>query len=135
MKRLAGQFGRFGVVGILATGVHAGVVVALVELAGLDPVTANFPAFATAVLVSYAGNRLWTFGAAGRHRVLLPRFAAVAVAGFLLNHLLLSLMVDRFGIDYRQALPVVVLVVPLLSFLLNRIWVFGAPRSGGSALR
>ena len=37
------------------------------------------------------------------------------------------LMVEVAGADYRLALAIVVLVVPTLSFAMNRIWVFSGP--------
>ena len=60
--------------------------------------------------------------------MLLPRFAVVAVAGLLLNVSITYAVVDVGGYWYGYALLAVVTVVPLLTFLLSRFWVFGEDR-------
>ena len=52
---------RFGIVGLAATGVHAGVALALAIPDILPPLLANTVAFLTAFIVSFAGHH--TFGA------------------------------------------------------------------------
>jgi putative flippase GtrA len=125
MTALVRQFGRFIVIGAAATATHVGVAMALVESGVARFALANIAAFAVALAVSYAGNHGWTFAAVGAHARRLPRFAAVAVLGLALNQLIVFLTVGVAGWDYRVALAVVVLVVPGLSFAVNRRWVFG----------
>jgi putative flippase GtrA len=127
MRPVFDQVARFAVVGGIATVCHIVVAVVLVEGPGLTPVLANFIAFCAAVLVSYLGNHSWTFGATGEHLFHLPRFAAIAVTGLALNQAIVYTMVEVVGADYRLALMVVVLVVPALSFALNRGWAFSRP--------
>jgi putative flippase GtrA len=127
MRPVFNQAARFAVVGGIATVSHFAVAVVLVEGPGLAPVLANFIAFCAAVLVSYLGNHSWTFGATGEHLFHLPRFAAIAVTGLALNQAIVYTMVEGAGADYRLALVVVVLVVPALSFTLNRGWAFSRP--------
>ncbi|MDH3473017.1 MAG: GtrA family protein [Rhodospirillales bacterium] len=127
MRPVSSQAARFAVVGGTATLSHLAVAVVLVEGPGLAPVLANFLAFCAAVLVSYLGNHSWTFGARGEHLLHFPRFAAIAVTGLALNQAIVYTMVEVVGADYRLALVVVVLVVPALSFALNRGWVFSRP--------
>lgn len=126
MTALVRQFGRFIVIGAAATATHVGMAMALVESGVARFALANVAAFAVALAVSYAGNHGWTFAAVGAHARHLPRFAAVAALGLALNQLIVFVTVSMAGWDYRVALAVVVLVVPGLSFALNRRWVFGA---------
>ncbi len=121
------QVARFAVIGGIATACHVAVAVILVEGPGLAPLWANFPAFCAAVLVSYLGNHSWTFGARGEHLFHFPRFAVTALTGLALNQAIVYAMVEVAGADYRLALAIVVLVVPTLSFAMNRIWVFSGP--------
>ena len=72
----------------------------------------------------YLGNHRWTFAAKGAHAVHFPRFTAIALAGLSLNQAIVYVMVEVMVLDYRDALIIVVLVVPALSFVLNRGWVF-----------
>ena len=125
MTALAVQILRFAAVGATATAVHVGAVLLLVEAAGAAPLAANALGFLAAVLVSYLGNRSWTFGARTEHLQGGVRFAAVALLGLGLNQSILYAGVRLLGWDYRLALLAVVLLVPGLSFVLVRAWAFG----------
>ncbi len=130
---LARQAIRFAVVGGGATMTHVAVALALTDAAGLRPFTANLGAFLVALLVSYFGNHAWTFAASGGHARHFPRFAAVAVPALFLNQAIVHVIVDRLGFDFRFALFLVVLIVPALSLVLNRVWVFSRPRHSAPA--
>ncbi len=118
------QLSRFASVGIIATAVHVGVYVGLIEFGELSAVLASIPSFGAAVLVSYFGNRVWTFGANGRHRTQFPKFAVVATFGLLINVAINLLVVNLARGPYWAALLIVIAVVPLSTYMLNRTWVF-----------
>ena len=126
-KALLGQGLRFGAVGLAATLLHVVLVLALVEGPDLPVLLANGLAFCAALALSYLGNHGWTFRANGGHQRHAPRFLAVALAGLVLNQAIMAASVDGFGLDYRLGLALVVTLVPLLSFLANRTWVFQGP--------
>lgn len=115
---------RFAVSGGLATSVHVSVFVTLVEWLGVRAVVAAGVAFVVALLVSYGMNYHWTFSASGPHRVMLPRFAMVAVLGLMMNLGITYAVVDMAGYWYGYALMLVVLLVPLMTFIFSRRWVF-----------
>lgn len=125
--KLIGQAYRFAAVGVLATLVHAAIGLALAEGAGLPVFWANFAAFGAAVLVSYFGNLAWTLGLGDEGFARLPRFLVIAAVGLLFNQVIVFTAVDLLDWSYRLALAVVVLVVPLLTFIMNRRWVFTTP--------
>lgn len=127
MTALPRQAFRFAVVGVMATMTHVTVAVVMVEAAAVRPIWANLIAFCAALFVSYGGNHRWTFGQVRGHGRSFPRFATVAVAGLVLNQTIMWALAERGGLDYRIALAVVVLVVPALTFMLNKLWVFGRP--------
>lgn len=118
------QVARFGVVGTLATAVHTVVVVALVELGLLPPTPANVAAFCCAVFVSYFGHYYWTFRSAAQHRAAFLRFSIAAATGFALNYGIFLLIVDIWGAHYLIALAVVFVVVPAVTFAMNKLWAF-----------
>ena len=124
MKAARRQGLRFVVVGAAATAVHVAVAVALVEAVALSPFWANVPAFLIAFLVSYFGNLCWTFQVKGQHRKRMPRFLSITLLAFGLNQLIVHVVVDRLGLDYRLALALVVLTVPPLVFLAGRAFAF-----------
>lgn len=116
---------RFGMAGGLAALVHLLMVVVLVEQARFPPLRANAAGFAVAFLVSYAGQRYFTFADAGNsHRQALPRHLVVAIGGWLLNQSLFALLLSTTTLPYPLALCLVLAVVAGVTFLLGRHWVF-----------
>ncbi len=61
---LIGELAKFGVVGVIAAVVDLGGAAFLHGALGVGPLTAKAIAIAAATVVSYVGNRFWTF----RHR-------------------------------------------------------------------
>jgi len=115
---------RFAVSGGLATVIHVGIFIFLVEWFALRPVLAAAPAFVFALFVSYGMNYHWTFSASAPHRIMLPRFVVVALLGLALNLGITYAVVDVAHYWYGYALLLVVLFVPLATFLLSKFWVF-----------
>jgi len=126
MIRLAtiAQVGRFGVVGLTATGVHY--VVALAANLGISAYAANVAGYLCAVSVSYFGHQRVTFRLApaevahGRH---LPRFVATSLSALALSQAVLA-AARALGTPDEVALAAAVLTVPPYTFLLSRFWVF-----------
>jgi len=121
-KRLAAQFARFGLVGILAAAVHGGLFIALVAL-GLAGYLANALAFALAFIVSYLGHSHWTFADAARGGRL-GRFGLTTAFGFVLNSVFAIVIVDLMSMPaWLAALPMIGLT-PLVVFFLLKTRVF-----------
>ncbi len=118
------QFIKFGIAGLAATLIHVLVVFILVEMAGWNPVLATFPAFLFALAGSYLINHRWTFAAMGEHGRHFPRYAVIAMMGLGLNLLLMALAVNVLHLGYAWGLALVLMVVPLAGFLLQRNWSF-----------
>ena len=121
------QAARFAVVGGAATATHLAVGLLLAEGLGMAPFWANFLAFSAAVFVSYFGNLIWTFDMAAAGFGRLPRFVVVSLCGLAANQAIVFATVTMAGWSYRVALAIVLLVVPVLTYLANRQWVFRAP--------
>ena len=116
----------FLAVGGSAAAVHFGVVLLLVSQYQLPALAANVAGFLMAFCVSFLGHHRLTFaGEAASARQSLPRFAAVAVLGFVSNELLYALLLG-LGIDYRLALVVVLVAVAGMTWMLSRHWAFAA---------
>lgn len=116
---------RFGMVGTLAALVHLFMVMLLVEQARLSPLRANVAGFGVAFLVSYGGQRYFTFhDGDSPHRQALPRYLVVATVGWLLNQSLFALLLALTPLPYPLALGLVLALVAGLTFVLGRHWVF-----------
>ena len=138
--RALAQAARFGAVGLAATAVHYAVLVGCVDGAGLAAAPSNGLAFLVALSVTFLGQSVWVFpgapsaaardagGLAARlaqaDALRLARFAAAAVAGFAANAAVMALAVDAAGLPYRAGFAIGLAVVPPLSFVLARSWVF-----------
>ena len=122
-RRALVQSMRFTAVGAAATLTHICVAL-LLDAGGLPALQANLGAFAAAWLLSYFGNHAWTFGGVAAHRQSMPRFLAVSLLALLINQLLVWGIVEVMKQPLAVALLPVVLVVPAISFLANRRWVF-----------
>jgi putative flippase GtrA len=116
---------RFIVVGIAATATHVLMVVCLMEGLGLQIATvANAIALVTGSAVSYLGNYFWTFRRGGPHLVRIARFVAAYGTVFSFNAVVMLLLADIGGISYVFPLALIVAATPIMTFLLNRFWVF-----------
>jgi len=120
---------RYAIVGVLGTAIHFGVLAALVEFGGVEPVLASAAGFIVTLIVSYVLNHRWTFASPARHRTAFARYTAVSVLGLGLNSLIMYLAVHVFGLWYILAQALVVMVVPAVNYLLNRSWTFKSARS------
>lgn len=123
------QFAAFCGVGALATAVHYTLLVALVELAGVGAVAASSAGAALGALVGYALNRRYTFRSGRRHGEALPRFAATAAAGWLLNAAVMYVATQVLGLHYLAAQVLATGIVLAWNFGMNRAWTFAESRS------
>ncbi|MEZ5728754.1 MAG: GtrA family protein [Burkholderiaceae bacterium] len=122
----ARRLGWFLAVGTAAALVHLSVAWLLVGQVGMSPLNANVIAFAVAFFVGFAGHSSLTFAGTGaRWLRALPRFAAVAIAGFLTNQAAYAVLLERFGERwYLPLLALVLIAVAAATYLLGRVWAF-----------
>lgn len=118
------QFFKFAAVGLLATFIHVTIVFFLVESVSADPVLASLPAFAAALTIAFILNRVWTFSGSSPGRWQYLKYLTVALAGMLLNVLIMYVTVHVTQGSYWFGLALVVTFVPLFSFVLQRNWTF-----------
>ena len=123
-RSLGRQFAAFLVVGSIAFVVHYGVMIALVEALGIGAVAAALAGYLSGGVVSYAMNRRHTYASARPHAEATPRFGVVALVGFGLTWLSMSVLTGRFGLPYVPAQLATTGVVLFWSFFANRIWTF-----------
>lgn len=116
----------FGLVGIAATVTHYLIALGSHEGMGFSLYVANLAGYVCAVGVSYFGHGLLTF----RVRLtpgVLGRFIVVSITTFLASEVILAGLQTGLKLPHRVSLAVVVLTIPLISFLLNKLWVYRNP--------
>lgn len=118
------QLFRFGVVGTTAALIHFTVVVILVHGLFIAPLAANVFGYAVAFQMSYWGHRLWTFnGTVSTHREALPKLVIVQSLNFAANQTLFYFLLT-LHLPYQLALLITLAVLPMFTFVLNKLWVF-----------
>ena len=105
------QFLRFAVVGVVGFVVDAGVLQALITLAGWGPIGARAVAIPVAVFATWLLNRTITFAASHTGPALrsLVRYATVSAAGASVNFAVYTVLV--FASRAMAALPMVPLAI------------------------
>lgn len=116
----------FGAVGVAAAVVHLSVVWALVSQWSVPALLANPVGFFVAFWVSFFGHRHGSFKADEPHSIrrALPRFALVAVIGFIANELLYAALLAWTPLPYTVALFIVIAIVAVATYLSSRFWAF-----------
>ena len=131
MREEAGRIVRFILNGLFATVVHYGVLAGLIEGAGLaSAAIANALAAVCGIAVSYAGNRTFVLRSRAPHRRAGTRFLACYAAVVSLHGGAMALWADIGGLDYRIGFLLFTGLAAVLTYLLNRFFVFSEPEAG-----
>jgi putative flippase GtrA len=117
---------RFGITGLIATGIHVAVAVALIAWLHMPPYVANPIAFLTATGFSYAANTLWSFSSRMDHRTL-RRYACVALFGFIATTAIAA-AAEAAHLDYRVGILLVIALVTPATFALHNLWTYRSMR-------
>jgi putative flippase GtrA len=121
-----GQLIRFGLVGAFVTALGAAAYLAA-ALSGVAPLLANVLAYAVAMATGYVLHSKVSFRGHGSRdnparRTL--RFVMVSLISFGLNSLFVWTMTEPLALPVWTPVVPMLFVTPLLTFTLNRRWVF-----------
>ena len=128
LKTLFGQLVRFGLVGGFSTILYAAIYWPLATYV-VHPVLAVVIAFSIAVAIGYVLHSNWSFRGHGKGSEggrTQAKFLSVQSVGMVLNVAFTWVLTGPLfhGPTWWPLVPAV-LVTPLVTFLLNRYWVFG----------
>lgn len=119
------QLTYFGLIGSCAAAVQLLTVIALVETTRLEPLLANAVGFLLAFNVSYLGHRRFTFADTNaKHHIAIRRLFTVASANFIANESLFFIFLRVFKLYYPVALFLTLIILPTITFILGKFWVF-----------
>ncbi len=122
-----GRFIRFAIVGTSGVLVNYVVLIALVELLGLNRLIAVALANETAILSNFFWNNRWTFSDAGRQTPVLMRalrYNAFGLGGLLLSVTVLGLLTYGLGLQYLIANAFAISASMTWNYLSNARWTF-----------
>jgi len=94
----------------------------------VDPYLANVGSTAVGLSIGYFVHSRWSFREGGNkgEALQLGRFLISAGIAFAINNFWIWLTVKQLGLSPLAATPLMMAATPILSFLLNRYWVFKA---------
>lgn len=124
LRTFAGEGLRFGMVGIGATLTYFAVSLAAQWLWG-RPLLSSSLGYVASVGVSYFGHGSFTFRTGRPHRTTGPRFVAVSLVVFVCTNLIVLAVTGPLGQPFIVAATTVVISIPLFTWVLGRLWVFG----------
>ena len=116
------QFLPFAIIGSVNTLIHGGILVLSIEQLRLDITVSHMLAFFLANIFSYIANSKITF----RSPITLSRYKRFVLASLLSLGLtlLLSWVANFYGLHYLAGFALIVVLVPILSFMVIKTWVF-----------
>lgn len=118
------QFTKYGFIGLLGTVINTLILILSVEVLKLHPMWGSFFGFVGSLIISFFLNTLWTFQ---NNRVSFRtffRYTLVSIFGFLINLFIILIIVDTLSLSYLLAQVISVIIVPMVNFLLNKLWTF-----------
>lgn len=124
-KLLQQQLTRFIIVGSTAALVNFLGVWGLVEVCSLLPLIANLIAYLLASGVSYLGHYHWTFTSSSQHKSSVIKFYILLAINFCLNESIYAALLHGMHLDYRLALFITLLIIPIFTFVMSKFWVYG----------
>jgi len=122
---------RFGVVGLTSNLVLYLVYLGLTG-SGVGPKLAMSLLWVVGVLQTFVFNKKWTFSHHGHLSATFLRYISLYAVGYLINLGVLIVLVDQLGYSHQWVQGVMVLVIAVLLFVMQRAWVFRAQGSAGT---
>ena len=124
MADLLRQFVRFFGVGCISAIGHFGLLILLVQMAGVAAVPASTAGAVLGAIINYSLNYRFTFRSTKQHRESATKFAILVVIGWLLNAFFMWIGVNKLGIDYRISQVLTTGLLMIWNFVANRFWTF-----------
>jgi len=116
------QFARYVIVGVVSNLVLYSLYL-LLTFRGMIYKLAMSLLYALGVLQTFVFNKRWSFGHDGAHATAFRRYVIAYGAGYVLNFVLLTVLVESAGVPHQLAQGGIFVVVAVLLFLAQRLWV------------
>jgi putative flippase GtrA len=123
------QLVRYAIVGVASNLLCYVIYLGLTWL-GLGPKLAMTLLYGLGVLQTFIFNKQWTFEHGGAHGTVFFRYCMAYALGYVVNIGALFILVDRLGYPHQVIQGVMILVLAVLLFTLQKFWVF-APDAVG----
>ena len=115
---------RFGFVGVGVSSVYILLSVGIREFAGLSIHTSTAIAMCAAFTLSYFGHKIFSFRAQGSHKLYFTRFVITVIIITIIHSLLMEITTHYYAEYYYLSVFSIVIVIPVISYILNRFLIF-----------
>ena len=122
-SRVLSQVFRFASVGLLSNAVLYGAYLVLTTV-GLEAKLAMTLLYAVGVALTFFFNKRWSFRHGGSHGPPFVRYCFSSALGYAINLLALYTLVDHFGYPHQIIQAIMICIVAIMMFALNKFWVF-----------
>ena len=125
-RTMIAQLTRFIISGALVTALGVGVYALVALLLRWEPQLGNFLAYVVAVATGYVMHSRWSFRDHGGERThgTKLKFVIVSVISYALNSFWVWLLFSHLQLGRAAPIVPMLFVTPVVTFLLNRQWVF-----------
>jgi putative flippase GtrA len=125
-RTVLAQLARFAVTGAFVTALGVGVYALVALVFRWHPQLGNFLAYVVAVATGYLMHSQWSFRGHGSERTHATRFrfATVSIISYALNSFWVWLLFSQLQLGRAAPILPMLFVTPLVTFTLNRQWVF-----------
>ena len=113
---------RFVIVGVATTGIHLVVELSLFNFAEFSTIFANACAFLVATIFSYVLNTIWSFSRKINTNIF-RKYLFVSFVGLMVS-ISIAKASEIIGLDNLQGTFLVILILPMVSFLLHNYWTY-----------
>lgn len=117
---------RYGLVGAVGTLAQYAILVSAVAMHIATPVVASMAGAVVGAIINYILNAKYTFHHTG-HAQALPKFAVTAIAGALMNGVLMKILIYAGGVHYLVAQVLATVIVLGMTYSVNSLWTFRRP--------
>ena len=117
------QIIKFGIVGIIATFVDVGVLVALKELLSVDVLVASAISFCVSVAINYILSMAFVFKSKNQNKIReFVIFVLLSIGGLCINQLILWIGVKFTPVYYLIVKSFALVIVPVYNFITRKIF-------------
>ena len=115
---------KFGIVGVINTGITLGVIFIMMSWLGISYVISNAAGYTLGFINSFLMNRFWTFQSKGNPLVESLRFIGVFAVCYLIQLGMLVAMKEKMAVPREAATLIAMVLYTLLSYIGNKIFTF-----------
>jgi len=122
------QFMRYIIIGVIQNSLGY-IVYLLVTSTGVDPKLTISILYPIGFVISYIGNKKWTFSDTRNHTWAIMRFIVTHIIGYAFNLSALYIFVDIYGFNHQYVQLGAMFILVFYFFLVLRTYVFNKPHN------